>query len=141
MIAYLAFLVLAATAPVGGRDAQMKCASVLEDQAAKLRAHRHMLLADAEYAESHNNEMSPDMMQRYISWYRDRVAEGAKYPDLTSAILSASERHQRQRSIIDFLDYEKREREVFDLEVRAALIEACPWKTADIKAKSWPEGL
>lgn len=119
----------------------MKCESVLEDQAAKLRAQSHMLLADAEYAESHDNEMSPDMMQRYVNWYRNRVAEGANYPDLSSTVLSASERHQRQRSIIDFLDYEKNEREVFDLEVRAALIEACPWKAADIRAKSWPEGL
>lgn len=141
MIAYLAFLVLAVTSPAGGRDAQMKCESVLEDQAAKLRAQSHMLLADAEYAESHDNEMSPDMIQRYVNWYRNRVAEGANYPDLSSTVLSASERHQRQRSIIDFLDYEKNEREVFDLEVRAALIEACPWKAADIRAKSWPEGL
>lgn len=141
MIAYLAFLALAAGSPAEGQDAQIKCAAVLEAQAAKMRVQASILGADAEYAETHNNDMSPEMMQRYVNWYRKRMTEGASYPDLHLTNLSATERYHRRKSITDFLEHEKREREAFNSDVRAALIEACPWKAAEIRAKSWPEGL
>lgn len=141
MIAYLAFLALAASAPGEDQDAQLKCAAVLEAQADKIRVQASILRADADYAEAHNNEMSPEMIQRYVGWYRKRLAEGANYPDLHLANLSAADRYYRQRSIMDFVDHEKKEREVFDSDIRAALIEACPWKAADIRSKSWPEEL
>jgi hypothetical protein len=141
MIAYLAFLALAASSPAEDQDAQMKCAAVLEAQAAKMRVQASILRADADYAETHNNQMSPEMMQRYENWYRKMVAGGANYPDLNLTNLSETQRQDRQRSVIDFIDHERNEREVFKSDIRMALMEACPWKAADIRSKSWPEGL
>ena len=141
MFAHLAFLALAASSPGEGRDAQIKCAAVLKEQAARMRGQALILLTDAKYAETHNNEFSPEMTQRYIDWYRKRQAAGEPYPELSATVLSPTARHQRQRSIADFLDHEKRERENFDAGVRASLIKACPWKAAEIRSKSWPEGL
>lgn len=141
MIAHLAFLALAAASPVETRDGEMKCAAALKEQAARMRGQAMILLTDAEYAENHNNEFSPEMTQRYVDWYRKRQGAGEPYPDLHLTVLSPTERYQRQRSIADFLDHEKRERETFDADIRASLIEACPWKAAEIRAKTWPDGL
>lgn len=141
MIAHLALLALAAVQPAQDADAQKKCATVLEAQAARLRAQSHMLLADADYAEAHNNEMSPEMTQRYVNWYRQRKAEGANYPDLHLTKLSISEQNLRQRSIDDFVNHEKRERERLFTNFRSSLIQACPWKANEIRAGRWPEGL
>ncbi|WP_152524724.1 hypothetical protein [Novosphingobium lindaniclasticum] len=137
----MAFILLASTSPEVDQAARNHCAAVSKAQVARLRAMADGIEADAQYTETHNNEFSPEMIQRYVVWYRKRQSEGAKYPALHLTKLSASERIARQKSIDDFLDHEKAERDNILTDFRNTLLQACPWRAAEIKARSWPEGL
>lgn len=141
MIASMAFILLATTLPEGDQVARNQCAAVSKAQVARLRALADGIEADAKYAETHNNEFSPEMIQRYVVWYRKRQSAGENYPALHLTELSASEQMLRQRSIDEFLDYEKAERDNVLSDFRKTLIQACPWRAEEIKARSWPEGL
>lgn len=137
----MAFILLATTSPEVDQAARSQCETVSKAQVARLRALADGIEADAQYAETHNNEFSPEMIQRYVVWYRKRQSAGENYPALHLTKLSASEQIMRQRSIDAFLDYEKAERDSIISDFRTTLIQACPWRAAEIKARTWPEGL
>lgn len=137
----MAFILLATTSPEVDQAARNQCEAVSKVQVAKLRALADGIEADAHYAETHNNEFSPEMTQRYVVWYRKRQPAGENYPALYLTKLSASQQIMRQRSINAFLDHEKAERDNILSDFRKILIQACPWRAEEIKARSWPEGL
>lgn len=141
MIASMAFIMLATTSPEVDQAARSQCEAVSKAQVARMKALADGIEADAQYAETHNNEFSPEMIQRYVVWYRKQQSAGKNYPALHLTKLSASEQIMRQRSIDAFLDYEKAERDTILSDFRKTLIQACPWRAAEIKARSWPEGL
>lgn len=137
----MAFIMLATTSPEVDQAARSQCEAVSKAQVARMKALADGIEADAQYAETHNNEFSPEMIQRYVVWYRKQQSAGKNYPALHLTKLSASEQIMRQRSIDAFLDYEKAERDSILSDFRKTLIQACPWRAAEIKARSWPEGL
>lgn len=136
MIASFALVALAAASPTVDQDALNKCAAVSKVQVARLRALAHEIESDAEYADTHNNEFSPEMKQRYFIWYRKRQSDGENYPDLHQIKLSLSEQYQRQQSIEAFLDHQKAERDGVIADYRARLIQACPWKADEIRSRN-----
>ena len=135
MIASFALVALAAASPTVDQDALNKCAAVSKIYVAGLRALAQEIESDAKYAETHNNEFSPEMTQRYVIWYRKRQSEGENYPDLHQIKLSLSEQYQRQQSIEAFLDHQKAERDGVIADYRARLIQACPWKADEIRSR------
>jgi len=135
MIASFALVALAAASPTVDQDALNKCAAVSKIYVAGLRALAHEIESDAQYAETHNDEFSPEMIQRYVIWYRKRQSDGENYPDLHQTKLSPSEQYQRQQSIEAYLDHQKAERDAVIEDYTARLIQACPWRADEIRSR------
>lgn len=94
------------------------------------------IAADADYAEAHGGAFSPEMTQRFVSWYqRVRNRNPDLYPELSRTDLSTAEREQLEAAAAEFVEEGKQQFYRRKDELTAKAVAACPWRADELRTK------
>ena len=137
MILILAMVAAGVGQPAPSEAASERCRATILQFLNEGKARAAALQRDLDYAEAHNNAMSPELTQHFVAWYqRVRSERPSAYPALWRTDLTSAEEGLRNAAVEEFqrgLAAEFRQWQAASLERRIA---ACPWREKELRAEA-----